>query len=94
MKPSTSKSKPDKYPFLNPDKQSLTVEKLLSFPGCGHYSPEEAPAIVESIKSLTAILLEFHRNKSICIDNQLIVDLKGEPEISNVIPLHPKNKAA
>lgn len=94
MKPPMSKSKLDKYPFLNPDKEPLTVEKLLTYPGCEHYSLEEADAIVASIKSFTVILLEFHRNKPICIDNQLIVNLNGEAKSPKVIPLHPKNRAA
>lgn len=94
MKPSISKSRPDKYPFQNLNKEPLTVEKLLTYPSCEHYSSEEAEAIVASITSFTGILLEFHRSKSICIDNQLIVNLNDEPETPKVILLHPKNKAA
>lgn len=94
MKPSISKSRLDKYPFQNLNKEPLTVEKLLTYPGCEHYSFEEAEAIVASIKSFTGILLKFNRTKSIFIDNQLIVNLNGETETSKVIPLRPKNKAA
>ncbi len=94
MKPSIPKSKPDKYPLQNPDKEPLTTEKLLTFPGCEHYSNHEASAVIESIKSLAGIFLELHRDKSICIDNQLVVDLNSEAEMPKVVPLHSKNKAA
>lgn len=85
---------PLKPVLSNPERQPLTVEKLLSMPGSGHYSPEEADAVVKSIQSLVAVFLEYHRQKSIYIDNQQVVYLNSKDEDLKVISLNSKNKAA
>lgn len=95
MNPSSNKSSQSaQYRFLNPNKEPLTAEKLLTFSGCEHYSPEQAAWVVENINRLACLLIEYHKNNSICIDNQLIVNLNSEPETLKVIPLNPNSKAA
>ena len=43
---------------INPKRQPLTIEKLRSFPGCEHYSDEEATKILQSFEQLTTIIFE------------------------------------
>lgn len=43
---------------INPKRQPLTIEKLRSFPGCEHYSDEEAAGIIQSFEQLTAIIFD------------------------------------
>lgn len=42
---------------LNPRMESLSAEKLKTFPGCEHFSPEEAEQALIEIKLLSTILL-------------------------------------
>lgn len=83
-----------KYTLCNSKKEPLTAEKLITFPGCGHYKPEEAVKIVESINQLVLVFIDHAHNKSICIDNQHFVDLAEQQELKRVIPSKSKNKAA
>lgn len=94
MKLPLSGRKSEKYPFQNPSKEPLTAEKLRTFPGCEHYSLEEAEQLVRAIDQLARLLFECHQDKSICIDNQQVVNLKEEQNEPKVISLTAKNKAA
>lgn len=91
IKPDVKIKKPQ---FLNPDKMPLTAERFLEFPGCSSYSKEEALAIVQSLHSLSHIFVELHRNKDTLIDNQYVVNLNKDTEITKVISLNSKSKAA
>lgn len=67
---------------INPKKEPLTIEKLRTFPGCEHYSDEEATRIVQTIEQLAIILF-----KSLtCIDNQQVVHLEKNTG-SEIIPI-------
>lgn len=83
-----------KYTLCNTKKEPLTAEKLIMFPGCDHYKPEEALKIVESINQLVLVFIDHTRNKSACIDNQHFVDLTKERELEKIVPAKSKNKAA
>jgi hypothetical protein len=83
-----------KYTVCNTKKEPLTAEKLITFPGCEHYRPEEAVKVVENINRLVLVFIDYHRHKSTCIDNQHFVDLSEEQELERVIPAKSKNKAA
>jgi hypothetical protein len=48
----------------------LTVAKLRTFPGCEHYSDEEAEKIVQSLRRLSEIILNIPVVKNYLIDNQ------------------------
>ena len=62
---------------LNPKKEALTAEKLRIFSGCEHYNDEQAAEIVKVIHKIALILYENSRpDKSLLIDNQLVVNLK------------------
>lgn len=59
---------------LNPNNEPLTVERLKRFPGCEHYTDEEALHIVQSIEQLALIIYECAAQDSlICIENQHVV---------------------
>lgn len=45
--------------FDTDNPKCLTPDKLRSFPGCEHYSDEEAPEVIASIEQLSHILMEF-----------------------------------
>ena len=60
---------------VNPTKQPLTVEKLRGFPGCEHYTDEEAANIVQTIDQLSLILFECIPEPT-CIDNEQVVHLE------------------
>jgi hypothetical protein len=62
---------------VNSAKQPLTIEMLRSFPGCEHYTDEEAASIIQTIEQLSLILFECMPN-SICIDNEQVVYLEQE----------------
>jgi predicted SnoaL-like aldol condensation-catalyzing enzyme len=83
-----------KYRLCNTKKEPLTAEKLITFSGCEHYSPEESVKVVESINQLVLVFIDYHRNKSTCIDNQHFVDLVKEQELEKIFPVKSKNKAA
>lgn len=83
-----------KYQLYNTKKEPLTAEKLITFPGCNHYEPEEALKIVESINQLVLVFIGHPRNKPTCIDNQHFVDLTKEQELEKMVPAKSKNKAA
>jgi len=44
-------------------KDPLTVEKLRTYPGCEHYTDEQAEEIVSSIEILAEICLEYVLNE-------------------------------
>jgi hypothetical protein len=94
MKLSNKNSNAYKYHPCNTKKEPLTVERLIKFPGCRHYKPEEAVKIVESINQLVLVFIDHSGNKSTCIDNQHFVDLAKEQELENIISVKSKNKAA
>lgn len=94
MKLPLSRKRLEKYPFQNSRKEPLTAEKLRTFPGCEQYSLEEAEQLVGAIDQLARLFLECHRDKSICIDNQQIVNLEREQNEPQVVSLTAKNKAA
>jgi hypothetical protein len=71
---------------LNPQKEPLTAAKLRTFPGCEHYTEQEAEAIVQTIDQLTVILFECAQTKDTCIENQQVVYLKTSKE-PDVVPL-------
>ena len=78
---------------LNPKKEALTVEKLRMFSGCEHYNDEQAAEIVKTIHKIALILYENSRSeKSLLIDNQLVVNFKKEKKLLN--PSQLKLKAA
>ena len=67
---------------LNPKKEALTAEKLKMFPGCEHYNDEQAAEIVKTIHLIALVLYENSRSeKSLSIDNQLVVNLKEEEKL-------------
>lgn len=50
---------------LNPKCESLTPEKLRSFPGCENYTDEEANNIINTLAQYATILFENAENKFI-----------------------------
>lgn len=62
----------------NKQETGLTIDKLRKFPGCEHYTDEEAEQVVNSLNSLAEILLEYPLEKLYYIDNQLVVSLGGQ----------------
>ena len=78
---------------INPKKQPLTIEKLRSFPGCEHYSDEEAAGIIQSFGKLTSIAFEtITYNQSPCSSESEIVYLKSNNQLPQIT--EPNNKAA
>lgn len=69
---------------INPAKEPLTVEKLRTFPGCEHYSDEEAEQIVQTIHQFAHILFE-------CVSKAKVVPL---PDTNNISYLNPIKKKA
>lgn len=57
----------------------LTPAELRNYPGLENLSDEEAEKALETIYDLTAIIFEIHcYEESICVDNQLVVDLNQQ----------------
>jgi hypothetical protein len=78
---------------INPKKQPLIIEKLRSFPGCEHYSDEEASGIIQSFQQLTAIAFEtITYNQSPCRSEPEIVYLESTNQLPQIT--EPNNKAA
>lgn len=78
---------------INPKKQPLTIEKLRSFPGCEHYSDEEAAEIIQSFEQLTAIAFEaITSGQSPCSYESQIVNLESNNQLPQIT--EPKSKAA
>lgn len=48
-------------------KTGLTIDKLRKFPGCEHYSDEEAAQVVDSLNKLALILLNTLPEKHITL---------------------------
>jgi hypothetical protein len=69
---------------INPKKEPLTIEKLRTFPGCEHYSDEEAEQVVQTIHQYALILFE-------CVSKAKVVPL---PDTNNVSYLNPIKKKA
>lgn len=44
---------------INPHKEPLTIEKLRTFPGCEHYTDEEAKQIIQTFDTLTRAMFEL-----------------------------------
>lgn len=57
---------------------SQSPDWLRSFPGCEHYTDEEANYILASLQTLAEILLKCVIDKSQLIDNQYFVPLSGK----------------
>ena len=55
-----------------------TPEWLRSFPGCEHYSDQEAIEVILALKSLAAILLQSGTKILQPVDNQLVSYLNAE----------------
>jgi hypothetical protein len=56
----------------------LTVSKLRTYPGCEHYSDEEAEKVVQSLRQLSEIIANTPQIKNHLIDNQLVVYLSND----------------
>ncbi len=72
---------------FNPNKHSLTVEKLKSFPGCEHYTDQEATEIIQTIELLTSLLFEYSSKQG------KVVYLEETQPMHQLYPL-TKNKVA
>jgi hypothetical protein len=68
---------------INPKKEPLTIEKLRTFPGCEHYSDEEAELVVQTIHQYALILFE-------CVSKAKVVPLKDTNNISYLNPIKKK----
>ena len=68
---------------INPKKEPLTVEKLRTFPGCEHYSDEEAELVVQTIHQYALILFE-------CVSKTKVVPLPDTNKISYLNPIKKK----
>ncbi|OQP60105.1 hypothetical protein A3860_34820 [Niastella vici] len=78
---------------INPKRQPLTIEKLRSFPGCEHYSDEEAQNIIQSFELLTAIIFEATTTgQNLCNSEGQVVYLSDNNQPAQ-IP-EPLSKAA
>lgn len=78
---------------INPKRQPLTIEKLRSFPGCEHYSDEEAENIIQSFEQLTAIIFEATTTgQNLCDSDGQVVYLSDNNQPAQ-IP-EPLSKAA
>ena len=78
---------------INPRRQPLTIEKLRSFPGCEHYSDEEAGIILQSFEQLTAIIFDATAsNQNLCGSEGQVVYLSDNNQPAQ-IP-EPLSKAA
>jgi hypothetical protein len=78
---------------INPKRQPLTIEKLRSFPGCEHYSDEEAGNIIQSFEQLTAIIFDATTSvQNLCSSEQQVVYLSDNNQPTQ-IP-EPLSKAA
>ena len=72
---------------------TLTTEKLKSFPGCEEYSDAEATDIVHSLELLANVLYGFHTNlQNVSIDNQQVVYLEQENDLNLIHTISPKSK--
>jgi len=77
----------EKIKLINPQRQPLTIEKLRELTGWHHLSDEQATDVIHSIRLFVKILYEaVKKQETICIDNQLVVNLEDNPK--------PLNKAA
>lgn len=56
----------------------LTIDKLRKFPGCEHYTDEEAEKVVKSLRQLSEILVLIPDIRNYLIDNQYVVYLNSE----------------
>ncbi len=68
---------------INPKKEPLTVEKLRTFPGCEHYSDEEAEQVVQTIHQYALILFE-------CVSKAKVVHLPDTNKMSYLNPIKKK----
>jgi hypothetical protein len=68
---------------INPKKEPLTIEKLRTFPGCEHYSDEEAELVVQTIHQYALILFE-------CVSKTKVIPLSNTNNISYLNPIKKK----
>jgi hypothetical protein len=68
---------------INPKKEPLTIEKLRTFPGCEHYSDEEAEQIVQTIHQFAHILFE-------CVSQTKVITLQQANNLSHLNPIKKK----
>lgn len=85
--------------FLKKPTAPLTVEMLRQYPGCEHYTDQEAEELIHSITQLAVILLEtLTQCKIHLIDNQQDVSLNEEQKDEKVkhLPItnHSNSQAA
>ena len=83
--------------LLNPGFETLSIEKLQTFPGYENLSEQQAIEVLDSIQQLAAILYGTHQSipvhKSDSIDNQEIVYLNcTSANETPVVALHPLQK--
>jgi hypothetical protein len=72
------KSLPPNSGLINPERKSLTKEKLAELSGL-ELTEQEAEEVLHSIHLLAKILYELtNQNNSTCIDNQYVVDLNEQ----------------
>jgi hypothetical protein len=78
---------------INPKRQPLTIEKLRSFPGCDHYTDEEAAGIIQSFQQLTAIVFEATTcGQNSCDSDLQVVHLESNNQLPQIT--EPNIKAA
>ena len=83
--------------LLNPGFETLSIEKLQTFPGYENLSEHQAIEVLDSIQQLAAILYGTHQSipvhKPNIIDNQEVVYLNCTPaDETPVVALHPLQK--
>lgn len=61
MKPLNDNSDSQNDSFAD---EKLTIEQLRLFPGCGHYSNEEANKIIETLHQLAIFLFSNNRSNN------------------------------
>ena len=83
--------------LLNPGFETLSIEKLQTFPGYENLSEQQAIEVLDSIQQLAVILYGTHKSmpvhKSDSIDNQEVVYLNcASADETPVVALHPLQK--
>ena len=88
-------------PIAEQKREPLSAQTLKNLKGYENLTPEEAMEIFDSLTQLALILYEFvgnqAANKTICIDNQLVVNSQSESREETKIVSLPqiiKKKAA
>lgn len=65
---------------INPHKEPLTIEKLRTFPGCEHYTDEEAKQIIQTFDTLTKAMFELMTTGALTEEqSSKIIQMKPAP---------------